>query len=185
MPVATQTEIHSAEGVGSSSGTLKLRGAHTASPQTEVYADLDKNGVSIGPGHFSVQEPSATPTHCSLSSSPVYFPEVGPTNTCKELMPGWRALARGSKRTTGPPGSRRTSRPSPSMCIIPLPRSFRFARRTLTFRGGLFNRYGCGHEQFAWDIRSEPALIDVFAQIWGTDELLVSFGTSCPVPSLK
>lgn len=42
--------------------------------------------------------------------------------------------------------------------------------------GGLFHRYGVAHEQFAWDIRSEPAVIDVFASIWGTEELLVSFG---------
>lgn len=45
-------------------------------------------------------------------------------------------------------------------------------------RGGLFNRHACGHEQFAWDVRCEPAVIDVFAKIWGTDELLVSFGMS-------
>ncbi|WVQ84829.1 hypothetical protein IAT38_006986 [Cryptococcus sp. DSM 104549] len=41
--------------------------------------------------------------------------------------------------------------------------------------GGLFNRHGAGHEQFAWDIRSEEGIIDAFAKIWGTDELLVSF----------
>ncbi|KAL7420497.1 hypothetical protein Q5752_004447 [Cryptotrichosporon argae] len=50
-------------------------------------------------------------------------------------------------------------------------------------RGGLFHRYGAGHEQFAWDIRAEPALIDVFARIWGTDELLVSFDSvNCSLP---
>lgn len=43
-------------------------------------------------------------------------------------------------------------------------------------RGGLFNRHGCGQEQWAWDMRSEPALIDVFSKIWGTEELLVSIG---------
>ena len=43
-------------------------------------------------------------------------------------------------------------------------------------RGGLFHRNGAGQEQFAWDIRSEPGLIDAFAKIWGTDELLVSVG---------
>jgi len=41
-------------------------------------------------------------------------------------------------------------------------------------RGGLFHRNGVGQEQFAWDIRSEPGLIDAFAKIWGTEELLVS-----------
>lgn len=28
-----------------------------------------------------------------------------------------------------------------------------------------------------WDLKSEPAIVDVFAQIWGTNELLASFGT--------
>ncbi|CAG9975580.1 unnamed protein product [Clonostachys byssicola] len=38
-----------------------------------------------------------------------------------------------------------------------------------------FNHYGVVHEDFMWDIRLEPGIIDVFARIWGTDELLVSF----------
>lgn len=27
-----------------------------------------------------------------------------------------------------------------------------------------------------WDLKSEPGLIEKFAQIWGTEELLVSYG---------
>ena len=46
--------------------------------------------------------------------------------------------------------------------------------------GGLTNRYGVAHEQWMWDLKSEPAIVDVFAQIWGTDELLASFGTCNP-----
>lgn len=42
-------------------------------------------------------------------------------------------------------------------------------------RGGLYNGYGCGHEEYAWQIRQEPGIIDAFAKIWGTNELLVSF----------
>ncbi|KAL2207085.1 phytanoyl-CoA dioxygenase [Sarocladium strictum] len=38
-----------------------------------------------------------------------------------------------------------------------------------------FNYYGVVHERFMWDIRLEPRVIDVFAKLWGTDELLVSF----------
>ncbi|ORX37087.1 hypothetical protein BD324DRAFT_642094 [Kockovaella imperatae] len=50
-------------------------------------------------------------------------------------------------------------------------------------KGGLFNRHASGHEQFAWDIRAEPGLIDVFAKIWGTDELAVSFdGVNVSLP---
>lgn len=53
-------------------------------------------------------------------------------------------------------------------------------------RGGLFNHYGVGHEQFAWDIRAEPELIKVFGKIWGTEELLVSYdGTNISLPYPK
>ena len=33
-------------------------------------------------------------------------------------------------------------------------------------------------EQWAWDMRSEQSVIDIFSKIWGTDELLVSIGGS-------
>ncbi|WWC62956.1 uncharacterized protein I303_105554 [Kwoniella dejecticola CBS 10117] len=50
-------------------------------------------------------------------------------------------------------------------------------------KGGLFNRHGAPHEQWAWDIRSEEGIIDTFANIWGTDELLVSFdGVNVSLP---
>jgi hypothetical protein len=52
-------------------------------------------------------------------------------------------------------------------------------------RGGLINRYGVGHEQFVWDIRGEPGVVDAFSKIWGTSELLVSFDAinlSLPYP---
>jgi hypothetical protein len=38
-----------------------------------------------------------------------------------------------------------------------------------------FNHYGVVHEKFMWDIRQEQSIIDVFGQLWQTDELLVSF----------
>jgi ectoine hydroxylase-related dioxygenase (phytanoyl-CoA dioxygenase family) len=38
-----------------------------------------------------------------------------------------------------------------------------------------FNYYGVVHERFMWDIRLEPGVVDVFARLWHTDELLVSF----------
>lgn len=41
-------------------------------------------------------------------------------------------------------------------------------------KGGLYSKYAAGHEQYAWDIRQEPAIIDAFAKIWGTEELLCS-----------
>ncbi|KKK14656.1 hypothetical protein P175DRAFT_0484749 [Aspergillus ochraceoroseus IBT 24754] len=38
-----------------------------------------------------------------------------------------------------------------------------------------FSSYAIAHEKFMWDARMEPGVVDAFAQIWGTDELLVSF----------
>jgi len=74
-----------------------------------------------------------------------------------------------SQPLTGGPASERgnllNSRPSRVEMVTDVPS-----------RGGLFNRHGCGHEQWAWDMRTVPALIDVFAKIWGTEELLVSIG---------
>jgi ectoine hydroxylase-related dioxygenase (phytanoyl-CoA dioxygenase family) len=38
-----------------------------------------------------------------------------------------------------------------------------------------FNGYCVVHEKFMWDARQEPGVLDTFAKIWGTDELLASF----------
>ena len=43
------------------------------------------------------------------------------------------------------------------------------------------SRYGITHEQFVWDLKSEPGLIDKFAQLWKTQELLVSYGKKKPL----
>ncbi|KIY61171.1 hypothetical protein CYLTODRAFT_384793 [Cylindrobasidium torrendii FP15055 ss-10] len=52
-------------------------------------------------------------------------------------------------------------------------------------RGGLYNNYGVAHEQFMWDLRSEPSLIEKFQRLWGTDELLTGFdGCNISIPSI-
>lgn len=38
-----------------------------------------------------------------------------------------------------------------------------------------FDNYCVVHEKFMWDARQEPGVIEPFAKIWGTEELLVSF----------
>lgn len=38
-----------------------------------------------------------------------------------------------------------------------------------------FSAYGVSHEKFMWDARMEPGVLAAFAELWGTDELLVSF----------
>jgi len=40
---------------------------------------------------------------------------------------------------------------------------------------GIIQHYAIGQEQFIWDMRMERSVIDVFEQLWGTRELLVSF----------
>lgn len=45
-------------------------------------------------------------------------------------------------------------------------------------RGGLYSAYSVAHAQFMWDAKTEPGVVKIFEEIWGTDKLTVSFGTS-------
>ncbi|KAH8884207.1 phytanoyl-CoA dioxygenase [Thozetella sp. PMI_491] len=38
-----------------------------------------------------------------------------------------------------------------------------------------FGSYAAPHEKFMWDARMEPGVLDAFAKVWGTEELIVSF----------
>ncbi|KAI5480104.1 hypothetical protein MNV49_001764 [Pseudohyphozyma bogoriensis] len=52
-------------------------------------------------------------------------------------------------------------------------------------RGGMYigSAYKIAHTQWAWDIRSEPGVINAFKTLWGTDELVTSFdGGSLMMP---
>ncbi|KAI5480129.1 hypothetical protein MNV49_001789 [Pseudohyphozyma bogoriensis] len=42
-------------------------------------------------------------------------------------------------------------------------------------KGGMVNGYAVGHEDWVWDLRCERGIIEAFAKIWGTDELVTSF----------
>lgn len=51
-------------------------------------------------------------------------------------------------------------------------------------RAGLFDAFSFSHAQFVWDCKSEPGVRDLFAQIWGTDKLTVSFdGGTLAIPT--
>ena len=39
----------------------------------------------------------------------------------------------------------------------------------------MYQHWSLGHSQFIWDVRCNPKVINAFATIWGTDDLLVSF----------
>lgn len=52
-------------------------------------------------------------------------------------------------------------------------------------KGGLYYAYSFAHSQWVWDIKSTPAIVNVFEKIWGTDKLTVSFdggNLSVPLP---
>jgi ectoine hydroxylase-related dioxygenase (phytanoyl-CoA dioxygenase family) len=40
---------------------------------------------------------------------------------------------------------------------------------------GMLMHYGAPHEDFVWDIRSEPGMVDAFAKVYATEDLIVSF----------
>lgn len=42
-------------------------------------------------------------------------------------------------------------------------------------KNGIIGRYGAGQSPFAWFVRSRPKVINVFQQVWQTDDLLTSF----------
>ncbi|WWD19963.1 hypothetical protein CI109_104436 [Kwoniella shandongensis] len=45
-------------------------------------------------------------------------------------------------------------------------------------KGGMIHGYGIAHEQWLWDLRTEQGVIDAFAKLWGTDELITSFDSA-------
>jgi hypothetical protein len=40
---------------------------------------------------------------------------------------------------------------------------------------GMCSGYGVNHESFTWDIRCEPGVVDAFAKVFDTEDLIVSF----------
>jgi hypothetical protein len=47
---------------------------------------------------------------------------------------------------------------------------------------GMIQNFGIGHAEFVWALRTHPAVLAVFAELWGTDDLLVSFDGACAAP---
>lgn len=49
-----------------------------------------------------------------------------------------------------------------------------------------YEHYSVVHEKFMWEARMEPGVLEAFAKVWGTDELLVSFDSlNITLPNLK
>lgn len=50
----------------------------------------------------------------------------------------------------------------------------------------LIQHHSIGHAQFAWDVRQNPKVVNVFSKIWNTNQLLTSFdGISIHLPPEK
>jgi hypothetical protein len=47
---------------------------------------------------------------------------------------------------------------------------------------GIYKHHEAGHQEFAWYIRTNPKIIEIYKQLWNTDELVVSFDGSCYIP---
>ncbi|OTB01412.1 hypothetical protein M426DRAFT_266337 [Hypoxylon sp. CI-4A] len=49
-----------------------------------------------------------------------------------------------------------------------------------------YEHYGVVHERFMWEARQEPGVVDAFAKVWGTKDLIVSFDSlNVTLPNLK
>ncbi len=47
---------------------------------------------------------------------------------------------------------------------------------------GIYKFHNVGHTRHAWFIRTRPAIINIFKQLWKTDNLIVSFDGCCYIP---
>ncbi|PSK42887.1 Pentatricopeptide repeat-containing protein [Elsinoe australis] len=56
----------------------------------------------------------------------------------------------------------------------------------IAFKGGMYMQYCGSHEKFVWEARTEPAVVEIFEKLWGTQELLCSFdGMNISMPNRK
>lgn len=56
----------------------------------------------------------------------------------------------------------------------------------VSFKGGMYYGYGSTHEKFAWEARTEPAVVEIFEKLWETKELICSFdGFNVSMPNRK
>ncbi|KAJ9137882.1 Phytanoyl-dioxygenase [Pleurostoma richardsiae] len=51
-------------------------------------------------------------------------------------------------------------------------------------KSGMYHGYAVSHEKFFWEARTEPKIVESFAKLWATDDLLVSFdGVNLTLPA--
>lgn len=57
------------------------------------------------------------------------------------------------------------------------------AFHSLINSNGIFKYHEVGHQRFAWLLRTNPKIIDIFKFIWDTDSLVTSFDGCCYYPT--
>ncbi|KAJ0120119.1 uncharacterized protein J7T55_000973 [Diaporthe amygdali] len=51
-------------------------------------------------------------------------------------------------------------------------------------KGGMYHAYSVAHERFFWEARMEPTILNAYAKLWQTEDLLVSFdGANLTLPT--
>ena len=48
---------------------------------------------------------------------------------------------------------------------------------------GIYKHHEVGHQRFAWLARTNPKILNIFKQLWNTDELVTGFDGCCYYPS--
>lgn len=47
---------------------------------------------------------------------------------------------------------------------------------------GIYKFHEVGHQEYAWYLRTNPKIINIYKKLWNTNELVVSFDGSCYIP---
>ncbi|KAM0747704.1 hypothetical protein T439DRAFT_328905 [Meredithblackwellia eburnea MCA 4105] len=58
------------------------------------------------------------------------------------------------------------------------PTTWKNEHMPIHIKGGMLHGYGIAHEDWIWKLRAEPGVIEAFAKLWGTDELVTSFDSA-------
>lgn len=66
------------------------------------------------------------------------------------------------------------------------PETWSLDRLPIQTERNTYEHYAVVHERFMWEARMEPGVLDAFAKVWGTKELIVSFDSlNVTLPNLK
>ena len=151
IPVPTQTETRTQT---ISKPTLKLRGGPPAQLSEEAIESLRVNGFAVVKG--AIPRDRADKYAGEMYSWIESFGLGFDRNDIK-----WVDWAERTDASRATPLTRRGTMDQ--------------AHRPISSQTGLMHMYGISHEQFVWDIRTEQGVVDAFAAVYDTPELIVSY----------